>query len=468
MLRNARIRLALAASALGLLVAALVLVVFYRATYAVVEAETRQVVTTELAGLSDDYHALGVLGLARAIDRRMQDAAERDAVYLLTDRFGRKLTGNLQAWPATVSPGSGWVTLDLYRTDSARSSTISAASVRLPGGERLLVGRDSAARQTFETALLRAAAWALGAAALLSVVTGWLLSRLVFNRIADISDTAATIIGGDLDRRVPVRGTGDELDRLSETLNAMLDRIGALVTHLRTTTDSLAHDLRSPLTRLHGQIGALADPDLDDSARQELAARALDEAGHLLRVFTALTEIARAEAGLGRQAFEPVDLTALIAELAELYGPVAADTGVRIVTEGAAPPLTGNRTLLAQAVSNLIENALRYAPADSTITLSLEPGDTATLLTVADQGPGIDAADRDRVLDRFVTLDPARTDRGTGLGLALANAVARLHGGRLTLEDNAPGLRAELWLSASGTACQSLAVLPREEDRKVR
>lgn len=446
MLRNARTRLALAASLLGLLATALVLGVFTWTTRAVIEGETRQVVTTELTGLSDDYASLGTLGLARAINRRMADAAERDAIYLLTDAQGRKIAGNLQAWPPTVRPGSGWITLELYRTDSDRPVTVSAASVRLRGGERLLVGRDSEGQARYDRALWQAGALALLAAALLSLATGWLLSRLVFSRLSEIARTADTIMTGDLDRRVPLRGTGDELDRLSETLNAMLDRISELVTHLRTTTDSLAHDLRSPLTRLRGQIDQMSAPDLDDAARAELATRALGEADHLLRVFTALTQIARAEAGLGREDFAPVDLGALTAELADLYGPAAADRNIALVPTGQAPPLSGSRTLLAQALSNLIENALRHAPPHSAITLSLDSTTAETVLTVADTGPGIPDSERDRVQERFVTLDPARSTRGAGLGLALVQAIARLHGGRLVLSDNAPGLRASLHL----------------------
>lgn len=446
MWRNARTRLALAASLLGLSATALVLGVFYVTTWRVVETETREVVNAELTGMADDYRRLGTLGLARAIERRMADAAGRDAIYLLTDAQGRKIAGNLQGWPPTITPGSGWVTLDLYRTDSDRPVTISAASVQLRGGERLLVGRDSASRGLYEVALWQAGALALLAAALLSLATGWLLSRLVFSRVAEIAGTAEQIVTGDLDRRVPLRGTGDELDRLSLALNAMLDRIGGLVAHLRTTTDSLAHDLRSPLTRLRGQIEQMQDPALDDAARQDLATRALGEADHLLRVFSALSRIARAEAGLGREDFAPVDLNDLVAELADLYAPAAADRGLDLVTRGSAPPLPGDRTLLAQAVSNLVENALRYAPAGSTITLALDHGATATTLSVSDSGPGIPEPDRARVTERFVTLDPARSARGTGLGLALVTAIARLHGGRLQLSDAMPGLCANLRL----------------------
>jgi signal transduction histidine kinase len=449
--QGARTRLALATSLSALLVTALVLGGFYVATWRVVEAETRQVVNAELAGLADDYRRLGTLGLARAIERRMADANARDAIYLLTDAQGRKIAGNLRDWPPTVVPGSGWVTLELYRTDADRPVTLSAASVRLRGGERLLVGRDSAGRALYDRALWQAGALALIAAAALSLATGWLLSRVVFSRLSEIARTADRIVTGDLDQRVPIRGTGDELDRLSETLNAMLDRIGQLVAHLRTTTDSLAHDLRSPLTRLRGQVEQMADPDLAPLAREALAARALSEADHLLRVFSALTQIARAETGVGREDFAPLDLGALARELAELYAPAAADRGVTLEVAGAAAPVTGNRTLIAQAVSNLVENALRYTPEGGTLTLALSQTDAHTVLAVTDTGPGIPEDQREAVLARFVTLDPARSARGAGLGLALAQAVAHLHGGDLVLSDNAPGLRAALRLPC-GTA----------------
>ena len=447
MLRNATTRLIAVHLALVTVLTAAVLGLFTWTARALIDGEIREVVTAEAQGLADDYARGGALALARAIGRRIDTAAERDAIYLLTDAYGRTIVGNLADWPPTVAPGAGWVELDLYRTDRARAAPVAALSFRLPGGERLLVGRDAQARIRLEAALARAGWFALAAALRLSLATGWLHSRLVLGRIGEVRRAAEDIVSGDLGRRVPRRGTGDEFDRLADTLNAMLDRIGALVESLRAVTDSLAHDLRSPLTRLRAQTARLAEPDLDPEARAAIAARTTAEADALLATFAALIEIARAEAGIGREAFEPVDLAALVRDVGELYAPVAADREVAIAVSDGAAAIAGSRQLLAQALSNLIENALRHAPAGSTVRVESGQEGGAAVLRVADAGPGIPEADRERVLGRFVTLDPSRGEGG-GLGLALVAAVARLHGGSVALSDADPGLVAALTLPA--------------------
>lgn len=450
MLRSAKSRLIAASVVLIMVATSLVLGLLYWAAYAAIESETQQVVNAELAGLSDDYRRLGALGVGRAIENRLESAQERDAVYLLTDAYGRSIAGNLAGWPPTIAPGSGWVELELYRTDDQRTVMVSAASVRLSSGERLLVGRDSAGRARFDHAILQAIALALVAALGLSAATGWLLSRLVFNRVDDISRTAAEIVSGDLGRRVPLRGGGDEFDRLSSTLNAMLDQIETLIENLRMTTDSIAHDLRSPLTRLRAQVEHLAEPDIDAADRSQAATRALEEADHLIRVFTSLTEISRAEAGIGQSDFSDVELSDLATAAADLYAPVAAEKGVALATKEESACIRGHAPLLSQALSNLIENALRYAPPGSEIEISCRIDGETAILSVGDRGPGVPESDRARVMERFTTLDPSRTERAAGLGLALVSAVTRMHDGELRLRDNRPGLLAEIALPAGG------------------
>jgi signal transduction histidine kinase len=440
MLRNARTRLVFAGALLNCLAMIVVLGLVYWTANRIIENETRNVVHAELSGLADSYGTLGIVGLARAIKRRIESSEEPDAVYLLTNMKGVLIEGNLGAWPPTVKPGGGWVEIELIRTDSDRSVPIAAASVQLRGGERLLVGRDASARRSFTSALARSSVWALLAAAGLSLITGLLLTRLVFTRIAEISDTADDIVSGDLTRRIPIRGTGDEFDRVGATLNDMLDRIEDLVANLRTTTDSLAHDLRSPLTRLRTHIEMLTKPDLPTEERDLVAVRSVAEIDRLLRVFSDLTEIARAEARLGRSEFEPVDLALLAADVAEFYSPVGAERGVSITLEGAVVPVPAHKALLSQAMSNLLENALRYAPNNSVICIRLDDLGQTVSLSVSDSGPGIPKGDRQGVVRPFVTLDPSRTGGASGLGLALVASVARLHDGEIMLADNAPGL----------------------------
>ncbi|WP_263387162.1 sensor histidine kinase [Ruegeria marisflavi] len=445
-LRNARTRLVLLSMVLSTLLTAAVLVLVYVTANRTIAGETRSVVTAELAGLSDEYQRRGLFGLTEAIERRTQDAAERDALYLLTGPFGTVLAGNLVRWPPDVEPGSGWVELDLIRTESRENVPVSAASIRLPGGERLLVGRDASARRQFDRVLLRSVGLALLAALALSLLTGWFLTRLVFSRLKDISRTATEIVSGDLTRRIPLRGTGDEFDRMSGTLNEMLDRIEELVGHLRTTSNSIAHDLRSPLSRLRQKVEALTNPSRGDAERDADAARALAEVDHLLRVFSQLTEISRAEAGLGREEFEPVDLAALARDVAEFYEPLAQENGVTLTVETDPAILPGHRALLAQALSNLLDNALRYAPGGTEVELHITAAEDVVILSVRDHGPGVPEADLERLAQPFVTLDPARTGGNSGLGLALAAAIARMQGGVFEARNAKPGLEARLVL----------------------
>jgi signal transduction histidine kinase len=446
-LRNARTRLILASVLLSSTVTALVLWLVHATAMSIITDEMHSVVEAEIAGLSDDYNTLGLVGLARAIERRMDDATERDAIYLLADRQGVAITGNLGAWPPTVETGGGWVEMELIRTDRDQSVPVAAASLRLPGGERLLVGRDASGRQRFERVLLQSAVSALIAALVLSVITGWLLTRLVFSRMAEISTTAHTIVSGELDQRIPLRGSGDEFDRLATTLNDMLDRIGELVGNLRLTTNSLAHDLRGSLMRLRTQVTILADPDTPEDERDRVAARAADEADQLLRVFSNLTEIARVEARLGREEFEPVDAAALACELAEFYGPIGQERGVAITATGTSEPVPAHRALLTQALSNLLENALRYAPEGSAIDIVTRDDAGRVVLSVTDQGPGVPDEFLTQATRPFVTLDPARQEKNSGLGLTLVAAVARLHNGEVVLENRHPGLSVRLSLS---------------------
>ncbi len=426
---------------------ATVLALVYVTANRSIEAETRSVVSAELTGLADEYERRGLIGLMAAIERRLPSASERDALYLLTDRFGTNLVGNLKHWPENVSAGSGWVDLELRRADNDQLVPVSAASVRLPGGERLLVGRDAVAREQFDRVLLRSVGLALGIALALSMVTGWLFTRLVFSRLSDIASTAENIVSGDLSRRMPLRGTGDEFDQVAGTLNNMLDKIEELIRNLRTTSNSIAHDLRSPLSRLRQRVEALSDPGKNDLDREVDIARATGEIDHVLYVLGQLTEISRAEAGLGREQFEPMDLRQLVSDVVELYEPVAMDQGIQLEISGQAEAIPCHRPLLSQALSNLLENAMRYAPQDTTITVSISDNGPYTCLSVRDRGPGVPNEELPRLQMPFVTLDPARTEKNAGLGLALVAAISRMHGGRFVARNCDPGLETTIMLA---------------------
>ncbi len=453
MLRNATMRLIAAHLLLVALSTALVLGFLYWRIGGVIDEEQRAVVEAEIRGLADDYARGGTGALGRAIGQRLDNPTERDAVYLLADASGRGLAGNLAQWPPTLAPDSGWTTLELYRKDRRRPTEISALALSLPDGELLLVGRDVEARAAFDGTLARALLWALAAITTLSLATGWLLSRLVSGRIAEIDGAARGIMAGALDRRVTLRGTADEFDRLAGTLNTMLDRIEILVRDLRTVTDSLAHDLRSPLGRLIRHLETAADDTVSPDEQKTRIEQALREAEGVLATATALLDISRIDAGIGAEQFTEVDLGRLAADVAELYEAAAEERGVRIACAATpGPVVTGHDQLLALALSNLVENALKHAPAGTDITVAAAVDEGAPSLVVADRGPGIPEPDRARALGRFVRLDPSRGTPGAGLGLALVAAVARMHGATIELGDNAPGLRARLRFGAPAHA----------------
>jgi len=458
MFRSATTRLILVHLALLAALTGLVLGWLYWRVGGVIDAEQRAVVEAEVRGFTDDYVRAGIPALAIAINRRLASPTDRDAVYLLAAPTGERMAGNLGRWPPTVDPDTGWVTLRLYRTDRDRATDISALALRLPGGERLLVGRDVAARALFDRTLARTLVWALAAIVLLALATGWFLSRLVRSHVAEIDRAARDIMAGALERRVPSRGTGDEFDRLAATLNAMLDRIEALVSDLRMVTDSLAHDLRSPLGRLVRELEAAADETAAPEARQARIERAQREAESVLATATALLDIARIEAGIGADQFAAVDLGRVAADVAELYEAAAEERGLTLAAT-AEPGLVvrGHDQLLALALSNLVDNALRHAPEGSAATVAARLDAGAPALVVTDRGPGIPESDRDRALRRFVRLDPSRGGPGAGLGLALVAAVARLHGATLALGDNAPGLVATLSFTSSAAPPESAA-----------
>lgn len=451
MLRSATTRLVAAHLLLVAASTALVLGFLYWQIGGVIDAEQRAVVEAEIAGLVDAYDRGGAAALAAAVSQRLANPPDRDAVYLLATAKGERIVGNLKRWPPTVAPGAGWTTLELYRTDRTRATEISALALQMPRGELLMVGRDVEARAAFDKTLWRALLWALGAITLLAVGTGWLLSRLVSGRIGEIDGAARAIMAGALDRRVALRGTRDEFDRLAATLNAMLDRIERLVRDLRTVTDSLAHDLRSPLGRLVRHLEAAADEEAPPEARQGRIEQALREAEGVLATATALLDISRIDAGIGAEQFTEVELGRLAADVAELYEAAAEERGLRLAV-ATTPGLVvrGHDQLLALAVSNLVDNALKHAPAGSAIDIAARLEDGQPAVIVGDRGPGIPADDRTRALGRFVRLDPSRGTPGAGLGLALVAAVARMHGAEILLAENGPGLRAILRFPAPG------------------
>ncbi len=417
--------------------------------------QTDEAVQAEITGLAEQYAQGGLPLLVQTVIQRSRDPGQ--ALYLVLDPAGRVLAGNLDARPSAQAGPDLWMDFVYNRRtlDGTELKTARARVFLLAEGFYLLVGRDVQERREIENLITNALIWAIGLTVALGLVGGLFMSRNMLARVDAINRSSRSIMQGDLSQRLPIAGTGDELDQLARNLNAMLDQIEALMMGMRQVTDNVAHDLRSPLNRLRNRLEVtLLQRASPDEYRQALE-RTIAEADNLLTTFNALLMIARAEAGSLRETMTEVDAAALVSDAAELYEPVAEQNGFAIAVEAApALRLRGNRELLAQALANLLDNAVKHGKPDTegvepTVTVSAsEDGEGRVLLSVADRGPGIPAGERGHVLERFVRLEASRNTPGSGLGLSLVAAIARLHGGQIRLEDNRPGLKVVLALPA--------------------
>ncbi|MET3896708.1 signal transduction histidine kinase [Devosia sp. UYZn731] len=398
----------------------------------------------------------GIRALAFAVERF--SSRPGPGVYYLGDAAGQYLLGNVTQIPVEALRDPGVYSFDYEpanpvaddgETDDRppRPGFAVVRSVQLDNGMVLVVGRDVVERRGYSAIIVQSFLVGVIGIILFSVVAGGITARRVLRRIDAIRDTSTKIMSGNLSERVPITKRNDEFDGLATNLNAMLDRIEQLLQGLKEVTDNVAHDLKTPLTRLRNQAEAALRDGASDQSRQNALETTIAESDRLIQTFNALLMIARAEAGAPSGALADVDVSAVVADVAELYGPVAEDEGITIET--AITPdvhLHGNRELIGQAMVNLLENAVKYAkplagPAGR-ITVGLRQADGRVIIEVADNGPGIPPEDRKRVIERFVRLDVSRTETGSGLGLSLVDAVTRLHGGTFTIEDNAPGVRA--------------------------
>ncbi len=418
----------------------------YFATAGFMTQQTTETIQAEIGGLAEQYRTQGLPRLRQVIEQRSAAQPHRASIYLLTDQAGRWVAGNIDRWPDTTPGNEGWLTFpvsvqpDGLRTENRRAV---AQSFRLRGGYRLLVGREVEERLQLQTRIKQALSWGLGLTLLLGLAGGLLMSRGMLRRVDGINRTTERIMAGDLSQRIALKGArGDEFDQLATNLNAMLEQIERLLNGMREVTDNIAHDLRTPLNRMRSRIEVALLSNPDSEALQPVLEQTLSDAEAMIATFNALLDIARAEAGSERAAFDEVDLTQIVSDVVELYQPLAEDKAQTIETTLAArQTLQGNRHLLSQTLANLLDNAIKYTPEGGAITIALEEGPE---IAIADRGPGIPLVDRQRVLERFVRLDKTRTTHGSGLGLSLVNAVAKLHDAELMLEDNAPGLKVRL------------------------
>jgi signal transduction histidine kinase len=448
---SAPMRVALVSLAFSLLISVPVLLFVYHQTDTLFEQRFRDRMNVREHNLLDGYKAAGRAGLVRAIQEELETGLVRTGVVLLVDPAGQKIAGNIAAWPTTLETGADWVELRLYPEGSRQAVLYAMRTRQLPTGERLLLGSSVEDRERMRASLLEALVGALLLALPLGLIGGIALLRVTERHARTVGKVAARIAAGDFSHRLDVRAEGQEFALIATAINTMLERIEELIEQLRMVTDSLAHDLRSPLTRMRANIEKAAGYAIAEPEQQALEAISTD-IDRLLRVISATLEISRAEAGMDRQQFEQFDVGELIRTICEIYQPVIEEQGLSIEVEGRPDlPFVGNRQMIGRAVANLIDNALKYGAGGGSLGLSASDYGDSVEIVVSDHGPGIPQHLREDAVRKYRRLEEARTTEGSGLGLTMARAVARLHGGDIVLEDNEPGLRVRLLLRRERT-----------------
>lgn len=405
------------------------------------ERQTEAAIEAEVTGFQETFRREGVAGLINGINRRVDPNFRTDGVYILTSPSQQRLAGNLTDWPSDVQTDDLWISFTIVDMQTADAATADVRGLQfiIPGGYRLFVGRDIREARDFRAQLLRSLNIGLGITVALGVLGGFLFSRTIMGRVERITQTCRRIMRGDLSQRIDSAGQSDELSRLSESVNEMLDQIERLMNGLREVSDNVAHDLRTPLNRLRVRLEVAVNNATDEKEKEELE-EAIADADGLLATFSSLLRIARAEASL-RRSFDTVDLGSVVEDVIDLYQPLAEEKGVRFesnVDFGAQA--WGDPNLIAQALANLVDNAVKYTPSGGEVLVSLKTEAGLAILTVADSGPGIPEAYREKVFDRLYRLDDSRSTPGSGLGLSLVWAVAKSHGLSIDLSDNTPGL----------------------------
>jgi len=461
LLRTTAFKLTLVYLLVFILFAASLLGYFALNTRRLITEQITATVQGEIRALTELYNEGGLRRLVIAVELRSRRPGS--SLYLVTTPNGEGLAGNVGALQPGVLGDPGWLETSYRRLDSPEGADRSAlVNVVQLGGFHLLVGRDLEERERLYAIVSNAGRWSFALVVVLGLAGGFFVSRRVLSRIDAMTGTAQAIMAGDFAGRLPVAGTGDEIDRLADNVNAMLDRIVALMRGLSEVSDNIAHDLKTPLTRLRNRCEQALRSSNSEAEYRAALESTIDESDDLIRTFDALLMIARAESGHSRDNMSDFDAAEIARDVGELYEPLAEEKGLELRVDAAGTaPVRGNRELVSQALANLIDNAIKYAAEDSAGKLNGKPAEILVkagnegeriVLTVEDHGPGIPAADRGRVVERFVRLEKSRSEPGSGLGLSLASAVARLHGGELKLEDNEPGLRSIIALPRAGPA----------------
>ncbi|HXY76713.1 MAG TPA: HAMP domain-containing sensor histidine kinase [Steroidobacteraceae bacterium] len=423
----------------------------YLLTESLITDEVDLIIDTELESLQERFARSGVPGVTDEINQRIDSWGRVGAVYMIADANFEPIAGNVAHWPFDGMPSERWPEFEIATIEPGRRAVhpVRAAVRTLPGGDLLLVGTDISQGRRFVEKFRFATLWGIGLSTLAAALAGFWFSYKLARRVDEVTSTCQRIMGGDPGRRLPVAGANDEFDALAVAVNRVLDRLEEQAGTLRATFDSAAHDLRAPLHRLRTRMDALLlhSPALEPAVHESIES-ALREVDHLQRTLATLLQIALAESGAALASPAAVDVGELASELVELFEPVAGAQGLELACQQEGRSVVqGNRQLLAQLLTNLIENALKYVPRGGRIDVAVRRLSGSVRLVVADNGPGIAAVDRGRALQPFMRFGGAK-EGGSGLGLSLVAAIARLHRGRLELHSNEPGLRVVVELPA--------------------
>lgn len=449
-LTSSTFKLALIAIGTFGVIASAILSYVYLSTSSYVRSRSDHAVMAEYMSLRGAYERSGRDGLAALIQQRVADKSFADNVYLFVDPLLARLNGNLRAWPSTATAARGWTEFRAPEPlpDATNRPLLRAMLDTFPNGDRLLVGRDISDLDRF-TDQIKAAA--ISCIALIFVVAGVasiLVTRRTVGRIESINATSRAIMLSGLDKRIPLRGTNDEWDRVAENLNLMLDRIETLMGEVRQVSDNVAHDLRTPLTRMRGRLEKAYHGQRNGEDDQMLIGDTIADLDAVLRIFSSLTRIAQIETQARKGAFRSVNLAEIGSEVVELYDAAAEQDGTRLTVVGDREVLvTGDRDLIFDAIANLVDNAIKHGRAGGQVVVANENIDGRPVISIADDGPGIPPEEYEHVFKRFYRLEHSRYTPGNGLGLSLVAAVARLHAAQIEMLDNSPGLTFKLWFS---------------------
>jgi len=449
-LTSSTFKLALIAIGTFGVITAAIFAYVYLSTTSYVRSRSDREILAEAAGLKDAYERSGRDGLVALIDAHLAEKSFADHVYLLVDPRQHVLAGNLRQWPQPEPGPAGWVEFRGARTAPATRQPLLRAVVQtFPNGDRLVTGLDIGDLDSFTASIKLAVISGVVLIFALAAMASVLVTRRTVGRIEQINATSRAIMASGLDQRIPLRGSHDEWDRVAENLNQMLDRIQILVGEVKQVSDNVAHDLRTPLTRMRGRLEKAYLGARTAESDQALIGDTIADLDAVLRIFASIVRIAQITTQDRQRGFRLVNLVEIAGEVVELYDAAAEQDGTRLVLAGDREVMaTCDRDLIFDALANLVDNALKHGRTGGEVTVACEMIDRQPLVSIADDGPGIPPCEHAHVFKRFYRLEQSRYTPGNGLGLSLVAAVARLHGARIEMRDNAPGLTVKLWFAA--------------------